>query len=720
MNWGIIMKTKEMLTIYLSVIMSFPILIIPGSQPAIAAATEMDYGFAVATDAQGNVYIAGSTYSYMNDYYQFNATSTGISAMFLRKYDSNGNLLWTEIDSNSDAPNATNGQMVVKGIAVDSSYVYVVGYNYSCNVSHVMHYNIIVQKYHIDGSNEGPYDEIGIPRDYNEYGYAIALDNNNGFIYITGYSQGNQYNNYIDDVITMKIRKSDLVVIWSKFLSSGNNRANVGMSITYCSPYVFVTGYKTNENNNKDLLIVKYWGTPVQTGNATWSPPNDADDDIGYSIKSDSCYVYIEGISYNHGSGDAVLLKFNNSFVRQQNFPIYWGGNHVDTGRGIAIDDTFIYTCGDFASDAVGCSDIFLMKYSKSDGTEQWTEAATWGTTSTERPYSIASDMTNPERPIIYVCGITNQLYASSWDALVVQFYDNGDYGDVNNHWYFGGSKYDKGAAIAVGSDGSIYVVGTSNSIGIHNGYASIWHHEYYRGILVEKFNSSGICLWHQYYNYLNYGDGVGIGLVLDSNSGLLYVLGNVKTNREWANDCWTFIVLRYYISNGTLIEPVSPQIDFGFWAYDEYGTGMYVDSTNIYVSGYYTDSASNKGLFVERLNIDTSDNISAYYPKTGLGNNNCQCVANAITGDSVHIFITGYFINQTTQNKNVYLDKISKTYGTEVWNPIPTWTTQEEDIGNALCYQHEDVCDYIYLAGYQYGQIYLQIKLLDGMNYYR
>ncbi len=61
---------------------------------------EADYGYAVAVDQLGNAYVTGYTYSFGPNPQRTGEQSTtyqNLAAMFLLKYDSNGNLWWQRI-----------------------------------------------------------------------------------------------------------------------------------------------------------------------------------------------------------------------------------------------------------------------------------------------------------------------------------------------------------------------------------------------------------------------------------------------------------------------------------------------------------------------------------------------------------------------------------------------------------------------------------------------
>ena len=136
-----------------------------------------DDGQGIATDASGNVYIAG----YTNGTLPGNTNGTYEDA-FLAKYDSSGNQIWLKQFGNEDYDEAYD-------VATDASgNIYVTGYTdeeFPGNTS-VGSDDAFLAKYDSNG-NQVWVRQFGT--DTWDYGYAVATDTR-GNIYVTGYTYG--------------------------------------------------------------------------------------------------------------------------------------------------------------------------------------------------------------------------------------------------------------------------------------------------------------------------------------------------------------------------------------------------------------------------------------------------------------------------------------------------------------------------------------------------
>jgi hypothetical protein len=137
-----------------------------------------DYGYGIAVDGSGNVYVNGEE-----------AVTGEGNNIWVRKYDSDGDIVWTRTYND-----VANGGDSGYGIAVDGSgNVYVTGYEAVSGEGN----NIWVRKYNSNG------DEIWT-RTYNgtanswDQGYGIAVDGG-GNVYVTGYEfvTGESYNIWV-------------------------------------------------------------------------------------------------------------------------------------------------------------------------------------------------------------------------------------------------------------------------------------------------------------------------------------------------------------------------------------------------------------------------------------------------------------------------------------------------------------------------------------------
>jgi uncharacterized delta-60 repeat protein len=251
-----------------------------------SSGTNNDYGIAVAEDATGNIYVAGTT---------DNGGSTNYNLVVL-KYNSGGTLQWAQTFNS-----VHNKNDIGTSIKIDANgNVYVCGSSEGTTTS----YDYLVLKFNPSGTLQwnNRYDyasliEIPIGIDINAAGeifvtgasasnatnwdYTIAKFTTNGTyladirnsvagagfdqpisykkdasgnIYITGRSSTNGVNY---DIKTIKLNAS-FVLQWSKTLDLFG-KEDVGNSIDIdASGNVYIGGFATKASNTKEAILVKY------------------------------------------------------------------------------------------------------------------------------------------------------------------------------------------------------------------------------------------------------------------------------------------------------------------------------------------------------------------------------------------------------------------------------------------------------------------------------
>ncbi len=300
-----------------------------------------DLGFCIAVDSNGNVYVAGTE------------VVTGESGnIWIRKYDSNGNTIWTRthngVANNGDAGNS---------ITVDSSgNVYVTGYEGVAGES----FNIWIRKYNPDGSTNWTRTHNGSANGQ-DAGNSITVDSN-GNVYVTGSEDvtGEAYNIWI--------RKYDSSgnTNWTRTHNGSGNDNDGGYGIAVdSSGNVYVTGYEEVTGESDNIWIRKY----DSSGNTIWTRTyNDSDNlnDFGQGIAVDSSSnVYVAGSEVVAGESFNIWIRKYNpdgstNWTRTHNGAIS-GSDH---GRSIAVDSSGnVYVTG--FEDVTGESaNIWVRKYS--------------------------------------------------------------------------------------------------------------------------------------------------------------------------------------------------------------------------------------------------------------------------------------------------------------------------------------------------------------------
>jgi len=239
-----------------------------------------DWGYDVAVDDTGNVYVTGWSY---------NGAVPGNDCL-TRKYDSAKNIVWQKawdrgLGKDDDA----------YGIAVDSSgNVYVVGYSTGNSNK-----DYLTIKYNADGETVWQKAWDG---GNDDWGRGIAVDSSRN-VYVTGQF----YNGTTYDYLTIKYN-ADGETVWQKAYNGIGADYGYGIAVD-SSGNVYVTGYSSN-GTNSDYLTIKY----DTNGNTVWQKVwNGVTDDGGRGIAVDSSgNVYVTGYTRNSTdtNWDYLTIKY--------------------------------------------------------------------------------------------------------------------------------------------------------------------------------------------------------------------------------------------------------------------------------------------------------------------------------------------------------------------------------------------------------------------------
>jgi len=246
------------------------------------------------------------------------------------------------------------------------------------------------------------------------------------------------------------------------------------------------------------------------------------------------------------GSGDAFLVKFNSSGVKQ--WGTYFGGISADDGNSCTIDAlgniymtgaTFsssgIATAGAHQTANAGYTDAFLVKFNSS-GVRQW--GTYYGGGGPDDGFSCTTDASGN----VYMTGQAQQQMAASGiatpgshqsaygggynDAFLVKFDSNG-----LRQWgtYYGGSLADEGNSCAIDALGNIYMTGfTQSSTGIATAGAVKIVISGPSDVYLVQFDLNGV---RQSGTYYGGGDiDIASSCATDA-SGNIYMTGHTQSN---------------------------------------------------------------------------------------------------------------------------------------------------------------------------------------------
>lgn len=366
------------------------------------AGTNGIYGSSLVVDSSGNLYIS-SLFSGTVNFGGSNFTSAGGTDVFLVKYDSDGNHIWSKRfgGTGNDWTGRSNA------VAIDGSgNLYLTGAFESTinlgggNLTNVGLMDMFLAKFDASGNHIWSMSKGG----------TIALQDNSvavdgsGNAYVTGSFRGTANfggGNFISassnqlDVYLAKYDASGNH-LWSKrFGGIGEDKSSA--ITTDGNGNVFITGYFNGTVNfgigdvpaltsagGIDMFIAKY----DASGNHLWSMRRGGTgSDSGRFLVTDSNGdVYVSGAfqsTVNFGGCSLVSVGSSDVYITKldESGNLIWskgmGGSGADSGSSLALDgDHNVYVTGHFVNTAdfgggglssLGNEDIFLAKYGQSN-----------------------------------------------------------------------------------------------------------------------------------------------------------------------------------------------------------------------------------------------------------------------------------------------------------------------------------------------------------------
>ncbi len=307
---------------------------------------------AIAVDGSGNTYVTGFVTNLL--------TGEDITTL---KYDPNGSLIWSASYNGS-----ANGNDEAYAITLDAAgNVYIAGTSVNTGTGN----DFTVIKYD-NGGQQQWVRSLSTPG--SDVAYAITVD-----------ALGNPIaTGFVSDPVL----GNQLAVV--KYDTSGVQQwaqiggAGLGTSVVYAitvdgSNNIIVTGSSkllvNTPNQNKNILAMKLSSSGAQQWQNTYSG-SGAGDNEGYSIACDNNNnVFLTGYTTTQNNGkDYVTISYNTS--GSQNWLSSYNGiaNSDDIPNRLIVDDNgdVVVTGSSKHSNAPDCEDYLTLKYSGSDGSQQF------------------------------------------------------------------------------------------------------------------------------------------------------------------------------------------------------------------------------------------------------------------------------------------------------------------------------------------------------------
>jgi uncharacterized delta-60 repeat protein len=344
----------------------------------------------------------------------------------------------------------------------------------------------------------------GPPGNSIDQAVALAVDNS-GNVYVTGRSNGS---GFYPDYATIKYAPNGDTLWVRRYNGPGNFSDEASALAVDTNGNVYVTGRTHWGGGDWDYATIKY----APNGDILWVRRYDGPQGSGYDravalALDDSGNVYVTGYCETAFTFfDYATIKYapngDTLWVRRYNGP----GNLDDGANGLAVDnDGNVYVTG-YSNGGGSYYDYATIKYAP-NGDTVWVRRYNGPGNSDDSASALAVDNNGN----VYVTG---ESYGSGsyYDYATIKYKSNGDTAWVRR--YNGpADSTDGGYALAVDTNGNVYVTGYSTGSGTPQDYATI------------KYKPNGDTAWVRRYNGPVNGTDVANALAVD-DSGNVYVTG--------------------------------------------------------------------------------------------------------------------------------------------------------------------------------------------------
>ena len=461
----------------------------------------VDFGLGITTDSEGNVFVTGYTHSSGWASGGFDTSFNGGEYdAFVVKFSGDGSPLWSTYLGGRDDDYGV-------GIALDGTgNVLVTGRTWS------------------SGWVSGGFDTTFGDLDYWD-GFVAKLSGNGAHLWSTYLGGNGPDNGYGDEGNDIAVDGEGSVFVTGSTGSSG--WISGGFDTTF-------------GGGNYDPFVVKLSGD----GSHLWSTYLGGDSvDHGYGIAVDGAgNVFVTGATsspgwvsggfdttYN-GDGDGFIAKLSGNGLHL--WSTYLGGNRLDRGQDIAVDDA---------------GNVFVAGMTDSSG---------WVSAGFDTTYN----------GVYYPLGIWG-------DAFVAKLSGSG-----SHVWstYLGGSSNDYVGGIAVDGAGNVFVTGNTHSSGWVSGGFDTTHNGNL-DVFVSELSGSGLHFWSTYLG--GFDDDYGEGITVDG-AGNVFVTGWTNSS-GWVSGGFDTTYdgpRRAYVAKilppPLHIDATPASLDFGKWPRGSIATG--------------------------------------------------------------------------------------------------------------------------------------------------
>ncbi|WP_207512659.1 SBBP repeat-containing protein [Longitalea luteola] len=561
-----------------------------------------DEAFAIAVDADGNVYITGRSTG--------SGTAEDITTI---KYDEDGHTEWIR---RYNGPGNERDQPTA--IAVDKKgNVYVTGWSAGIGTGS----DITTIKYDDDGDLKwvsrynGPVNEFDRAND-------LALDEN-GNVYVTGSITTHVIEDFgiISDIATIKYNTLGQQQWLAVFSREGHDEGNALAVDAAGNVYIGGITGSAPGNPDNDYVTIKYNTAGVQQWEAFLEGTGNDENSLVHDLlldKTGNVYitgalsVRIVGVNFFINETDYATVKYNSNGVQQWAATYDGPGNASDIAFAMGLDNNGnIYVTGRSAIDRF---DFATIKYD-ADGEQEWLKRYNGQNVQVKGGPDFATALALDKHGNVHVTGGITRLH-TGMDYTTYK-YDP----DANRIWkktYNGlGVGPDKASAIAVDAKGNVYITGTSDGGGTRDDYTTV------------KYDKYGDTKWVRRYNGPGNSNDQATAIAVDEN-GNVYVTGLSFGNSpdyatiKYDNSGNTIWIKRYNGPGNTSDQATAIAVDI---------------QGNVYITGHSQGSGSESDYATIKYDANGNEQWTARYN----GPDNYLDEANALALDANgNVYVTG------------------------------------------------------------------------------
>jgi len=445
-----------------------------------------DFAYAVAVDGSGNVFVTGSSYVSLHNYYDYATIA----------YSGAGVPLWTNRYNG-----AANGDDQARAVAVDGTgNVFVTGYSgYFDGFDWFTDYTTIA------------YSGAGVPlwtTHYNgvakDLATAVAVDAS-GNVFVTG-SSGASGDSY--DYATIAYSGAGVELWIRRYNGPGNGRDEPTAVAVDGSGNVFVTGYSVGSGSDADYATIAYSGAGVPLWTNRYHGLANRYDAGATAVAVDgSGNVFVTGSSPGSGGdSDYATIAYSSAGVELWTNRYGGRGDASDVANAVALDGSGNLFVTGYSYGAQGYEDYATIAYSGA-GVPLWTNHYNGPGNSSDQAIALAVDASGN----VFVTGSSEGSGGNSDYAVIA--YSGAGVPLWTNRYNGPGNSSDQAIASAVGASGNVFVTGSSTGSGGDSDYATI------------AYSGAGVALWTNRYNGPHNGNDGARAVAVDA-SGNVFVTG--------------------------------------------------------------------------------------------------------------------------------------------------------------------------------------------------